>query len=117
MKNKILFAAILSLATQFVSARESGRFPDATPSRRATRRAAELKLTPDALDEIETAVSAIPVEGERYPESLARLTGRSERRRMEITRSSADTTQGPEGLVHRRRLPRSGRGADGRHRE
>jgi aryl-alcohol dehydrogenase-like predicted oxidoreductase len=38
--------------------------------------AAELELTPDALDEIETAVSAIPVEGERYPESLARLTGR-----------------------------------------
>ena len=38
--------------------------------------AAELELTADALDEIETAVSAIPIEGERYPESLARLTGR-----------------------------------------
>jgi aryl-alcohol dehydrogenase-like predicted oxidoreductase len=38
--------------------------------------AADLELSADDLSEIETAVSAIPVEGERYPESLARLTGR-----------------------------------------
>jgi aryl-alcohol dehydrogenase-like predicted oxidoreductase len=38
--------------------------------------AAALRLSAEDLDEIETAVSAIPVEGERYPESLARLTGR-----------------------------------------
>jgi aryl-alcohol dehydrogenase-like predicted oxidoreductase len=38
--------------------------------------AASLRLTVEDLDEIETAVSAISIEGERYPESLARLTGR-----------------------------------------
>jgi aryl-alcohol dehydrogenase-like predicted oxidoreductase len=38
--------------------------------------AAALELTPGDLHEIEAAVAAIPVQGERYPESLARLTGR-----------------------------------------
>jgi aryl-alcohol dehydrogenase-like predicted oxidoreductase len=39
-------------------------------------RAAEVDLTVDELDEIETAASTIKVQGARYPEHLERLTGR-----------------------------------------
>jgi aryl-alcohol dehydrogenase-like predicted oxidoreductase len=38
--------------------------------------AAALELSAEDLVEIDAAVSAVPVEGERYPESLARLAGR-----------------------------------------
>jgi aryl-alcohol dehydrogenase-like predicted oxidoreductase len=38
--------------------------------------AAEIKLTPEDLREIESAVSKIPVQGERYPEELEKRTGR-----------------------------------------
>lgn len=38
--------------------------------------AAAIELTPDDLLEIESAVSQIAVQGDRYPESLERLTGR-----------------------------------------
>src|SRR4051794_10386814 len=38
--------------------------------------AAEIELTPRDLEEIESAVSAVPVHGERYPERLEQLTGR-----------------------------------------
>jgi aryl-alcohol dehydrogenase-like predicted oxidoreductase len=38
--------------------------------------AAALELTDDDLREIESAVSQVPVQGERYPERLERLTGR-----------------------------------------
>jgi aryl-alcohol dehydrogenase-like predicted oxidoreductase len=34
-----------------------------------------IKLTPDDLREIDTAASNITIEGERYPEQLARMTG------------------------------------------
>jgi aryl-alcohol dehydrogenase-like predicted oxidoreductase len=38
--------------------------------------AAEIKLTPEDLSQIESAVSKIPVQGERYPEELEKRTGR-----------------------------------------
>jgi aryl-alcohol dehydrogenase-like predicted oxidoreductase len=38
--------------------------------------AADLDLTPDDLDEIETAASQITAQGARYPEHLQRLVGR-----------------------------------------
>jgi aryl-alcohol dehydrogenase-like predicted oxidoreductase len=38
--------------------------------------AAAVELTPDDLREIESAVSAIPVQGDRYPQTLEQLTGR-----------------------------------------
>jgi aryl-alcohol dehydrogenase-like predicted oxidoreductase len=38
--------------------------------------AAEIKLTPEDLAQIESAVSKIPVQGERYPEELEKRTGR-----------------------------------------
>jgi aryl-alcohol dehydrogenase-like predicted oxidoreductase len=38
--------------------------------------AAELELTPEDLDEIETAASQITVQGDRYPENLEKMTGR-----------------------------------------
>jgi len=38
--------------------------------------AATVELTADDLREIETTVSKIPVQGDRYPEQLARMTGR-----------------------------------------
>lgn len=38
--------------------------------------AASLELTPDDLREIDSAASQITIEGARYPEHLARLTGR-----------------------------------------
>ena len=37
--------------------------------------AVSIKLTPDDLRDIEAAVSKIPVQGERYPEQLQRMTG------------------------------------------
>ena len=37
--------------------------------------AVSVQLTPDDLREIETSVSKIPVQGERYPEQLQRMTG------------------------------------------
>src|SRR5919109_487288 len=37
--------------------------------------AASIALTPDDLREIDSAVSKIPVQGERYPEELQRMTG------------------------------------------
>jgi aryl-alcohol dehydrogenase-like predicted oxidoreductase len=39
-------------------------------------RAAAVELTPDDLREIESAVSTVPVQGDRYPERLEQLTGR-----------------------------------------
>ena len=38
--------------------------------------AADVTLTADDLREIDTAASGITVEGDRYPEHLARLVGR-----------------------------------------
>ncbi len=38
--------------------------------------AAAVELTPDDLREIESAVSTVPVQGDRYPERLEQLTGR-----------------------------------------
>ena len=38
--------------------------------------AAAVELTPDDLREIESAVAAVPVQGDRYPERLEQLTGR-----------------------------------------
>ncbi len=38
--------------------------------------AASLELTPDDLREIETAASAVTVQGDRYPEHLNRMVGR-----------------------------------------
>ena len=38
--------------------------------------AADLELTDDDLDDIETAAAQIEVQGARYPEHLERLTGR-----------------------------------------
>jgi aryl-alcohol dehydrogenase-like predicted oxidoreductase len=38
--------------------------------------AAAVELTPDDLREIESAVSNVPVHGDRYPERLEQLTGR-----------------------------------------
>ncbi len=38
--------------------------------------AAAIELTPDDLREIESAVSTVPVQGDRYPERLEQLTGR-----------------------------------------
>jgi aryl-alcohol dehydrogenase-like predicted oxidoreductase len=38
--------------------------------------AAAVELTPDDLREVESAVSAVPVQGDRYPERLEQLTGR-----------------------------------------
>ena len=38
--------------------------------------AAAVELTPDDLREIESAVSTVPVQGDRYPERLEELTGR-----------------------------------------
>jgi aryl-alcohol dehydrogenase-like predicted oxidoreductase len=38
--------------------------------------AAEIELTPDDLREIDNAASKITVQGERYPESMERMTGR-----------------------------------------
>jgi len=38
--------------------------------------AAEVKLTKDDIRELETALSQIKVQGERYPESMEKLTGR-----------------------------------------
>jgi aryl-alcohol dehydrogenase-like predicted oxidoreductase len=35
-----------------------------------------IKLSPDDLREIDAAISKVPVQGERYPEHIARLTGR-----------------------------------------
>jgi aryl-alcohol dehydrogenase-like predicted oxidoreductase len=37
--------------------------------------AASIELTPDDLREIDGAASKIPVQGERYPEELQRMTG------------------------------------------
>jgi aryl-alcohol dehydrogenase-like predicted oxidoreductase len=37
---------------------------------------ADIELTPDDLREIESAVSTVPVQGNRYPERLEQLTGR-----------------------------------------
>ena len=37
---------------------------------------AGVELTPDDLREIESAVSAVSVQGDRYPERLEQLTGR-----------------------------------------
>jgi aryl-alcohol dehydrogenase-like predicted oxidoreductase len=39
-------------------------------------RAAEIELTPEDLAEIDLATSETPVEGDRYPETLERMTGR-----------------------------------------
>jgi hypothetical protein len=41
-----------------------------------THGAAAVELTPDDLREIESAVSTVPVQGDRYPERLEQLTGR-----------------------------------------
>ena len=38
--------------------------------------AVDVELTPDDLREIESALSEITVQGTRYPEDLARQTGR-----------------------------------------
>jgi aryl-alcohol dehydrogenase-like predicted oxidoreductase len=38
--------------------------------------ASDVELTPDDLHEIESAVSSVPVQGDRYPERLEQLTGR-----------------------------------------
>jgi aryl-alcohol dehydrogenase-like predicted oxidoreductase len=38
--------------------------------------AADVELTPGDLREIESSVSAVPVQGDRYPERLEQLTGR-----------------------------------------
>src|SRR6202522_4321143 len=38
--------------------------------------AADLELTPEDLDDIETAASQIMVQGDRYPENLEKMTGR-----------------------------------------
>jgi aryl-alcohol dehydrogenase-like predicted oxidoreductase len=38
--------------------------------------AAAVELTPDDLREIESAISTVPVQGDRYPEKLEQLTGR-----------------------------------------
>ena len=38
--------------------------------------AVDVELTPDDLQEIESALSEITVQGARYPEDLARQTGR-----------------------------------------
>ena len=60
--------------------------------------AAAVELTPDDLREIENAASNIAVQGDRYPESMERMTGRCPAERIltldEVSREGCDTDPG-----------------------